>query len=109
MQQFFSPVIVKRISPVKVIGAELISVALINLLFLITNSLVIMALLWGINGFMQSTLLCGITIIFTQTLKEPHLSKGMVLLNTIGAVGGMFNYILSWAVIRYFNWKFVFI
>ncbi len=107
--QFISAFVIKKVSPVKIISIELFTVAIINLLFPVTNSFIIMALLWGINGCMQSTLLCGVTLIFTQTLKEPYLSRGAVLLNTIGAVGGMFNYLLSWFIVRYFNWKLVFI
>lgn len=34
-----------------------------------------MMLLWGINGCMQATLLCGITRIFSETLEEPWLSR----------------------------------
>jgi len=42
-------------------------------------------------------------------LKEPYLSRGVVLLNTIGAIGGALNYILSWVMIRYISWKAAFI
>ncbi|MBQ8511747.1 MAG: MFS transporter, partial [Clostridia bacterium] len=106
--QVVSGFIVKKYSPVRVIGVELFTVALINLFFPIADSFVIMALLWGINGAMQSTLLCGTTQIFAHTLREPYLSRGVVLLNTIGAVGGMFNYLLSWFLIRFANWQSVF-
>lgn len=107
--QLISTMIITKFSPIKVINIELLAVAIINLLFPVTDSFAIMAILWGINGFLQSTLLCGITAIFVRTLKEPYLSRGACLLNTIGAVGGMFNYILSWFIIRHFNWKLVFI
>jgi len=107
--QLISVIIINKYHPIKVIGFELIAVALINFFLPITDSFLIMALLWGINGFLQSTLLCGLTKIFICTLKEPHLSGGTVLLNTVGAVGGMFNYVLSWFIIRFFDWKVVFI
>ena len=107
--QLVSAFIVAKVSPIKIIGIELFLVASINLLFPATDSFVIMAILWGINGFMQSTLLSGITKIFVLYLKEPYISRGSVLLNTIGAVGGMFNYVLSWMMIKYFNWQTVFL
>lgn len=107
--QLASGFVMKKIAPVKVIGAELFSVAVINLLFPNTNSFILMAVLWGINGCMQSTLLSGATQIFVENLKEPYLSRGVVSLNTIGAIGGALNYILSWALIRYVSWKAVFI
>ena len=53
--------------------------------------------------------MCSATQIFLETLKEPYLSRGVVLLNTIGAIGGALNYILSWVMIRYISWKASFI
>ncbi len=106
--QLASAYVIKKIAPFKVIVAELFSVAIINLLFPLTDSFVVMAILWGINGAMQSTLLCGITCIFAETLREPYLSRGAVLLNTIGAVAGLFSYLLSWVLIRYADWRMVF-
>lgn len=106
--QLVSGFIMKKISALKVIAAELCIVCVINFLFPITDSFLVMAVLWGINGTLQSTLLCGITQIFAHNLKEPYLSRGMVLMNTIGAAGGFFNYILSFILIRFFSWKCVF-
>jgi OPA family glycerol-3-phosphate transporter-like MFS transporter len=57
---------------------------------------------------MQATLLCGISRIFSETLEEPWLSRGAVSLNTIGAVGGVVNYLLAPILIYFFNWKAVF-
>jgi len=106
--QLSSVVLVKRFPVDKVIALELVFVAAVNLLLPMTDSFLVMAILWGINGCMQSTLLCGLTQLFAQTLKEPYLSRGAVMLNTVGAVGGLTNYILSYALIKYFNWKIVF-
>ena len=106
--QIGSGFLLKKVHPVKIIAAELFIVASINLLFPAGNSFVIMALLWGINGAMQSTLLCSATKIFMETLKEPWLSKGAVMLNTVGAVGGTLNYVLTWFLIRYATWQTVF-
>lgn len=107
--QLLSGFVVKKISPLKVITAELFTVCAVNLLFPMTDSFFVMAVLWGINGAMQATLLCGVTQIFANTLKEPYLSRGAVLMNTIGALGGVFNYVLSFALIRYFSWRAVFL
>lgn len=107
--QLVSGLVMKKIPPVKVIGAELFAVAVINLLFPMSQSFFVMTLLWGINGCMQSTLLCGAMQIFVENLKEPYLSRGAVSLNTIGAIGGVCNFVLSWVVIRYLRWQFVFI
>lgn len=106
--QIASGLILKKISPVKVIGAELFIVAGVNFLLPNCSSFLLMAVLWGINGAMQSTLLCGATQIFMENLKEPWLSRGAVLLNTVGAVGGTINYILTWFLIRYASWQTVF-
>lgn len=106
--QLASGLIMKKVSPIKVIGVELFTVCIINFLFPLSGSFPVMAALWGINGAMQATLLCGITQIFANTLKEPYLSRGAILMNTIGAAGGLFNYVLSWLMIRFLNWQTVF-
>lgn len=106
--QLVSSIIINKIPPLKLIATEIFSVAVINLLFPATDNLYIMMLLWGINGVMQATLLCGVTRIFSETLEEPWLSRGAVSLNTIGAVGGMVNYLLCPFLIRFFRWQTVF-
>ena len=106
--QLISSMIVNKISPIKLISAEIFTVAVINLLFPTSENLYIMMLLWGMNGVMQATLLCGITRIFSETMEEPWLSRGAVSLNTIGAVGGMINYLLCPLLIRFFRWQIVF-
>jgi len=106
--QLISTIIINKVSPMKLITAEIFSVAIINLLFPASGNFYVMMLLWGINGCMQATLLCGITRIFSETLEEPWLSRGAISLNTIGAVGGVVNYLLSPVLIHFFNWKTVF-
>ena len=106
--QLVSTVIINKVSPTKLIAVELFSVSCINFLFPVSNQIYVMMILWAINGAMQATLLCGITRIFAQNLKEPWLSRGAVSLNTIGAVGGMVNYLLSPLLIRFFHWQTVF-
>ena len=106
--QLVSTIIINKVSPMKLITAEIFSVAIINLLVPVSDSFYLMMLLWGINGCMQATLLCGVTRIFAETLEEPWLSRGAVSLNTIGAVGGVVNYLLSPVLIHFFDWKAVF-
>ena len=60
--QIASGFLMKKISPIKIITVELFTVAIINLIFPATNSFVVMAILWGINGAMQSTLFFRICI-----------------------------------------------
>ncbi len=107
--QIAAAVVMRKVSALKVIAVEIFTVFAINVLFPMTGSFPVMALLWGINGAMQATLLCGLTQIFACSLKEPYLSRGVVLLNTIGAVGGMFNYVLTHFLIRWFRWQTVFL
>lgn len=106
--QLASAFAMKRLNAKRVIAVELFTVALINLLFPAGASIPVMAVLWGVNGFIQSTLLCGVTQIFAESLREPYLSRGVVAMNTIGAVGGLFNYVFAYFMIRYLNWQSVF-
>ncbi|MBP3437401.1 MAG: MFS transporter [Clostridia bacterium] len=106
--QLISTIIINKVSPMKLISVEIFTVAVINLLFPVSNHFYIMMLLWGINGCMQATLLCGIMRIFSETLEEPWLSRGAVSLHTIGAVGGVINYLLAPVLIHFFHWQAVF-
>ncbi|MBQ9735843.1 MAG: MFS transporter [Clostridia bacterium] len=106
--QLVSGFAMKKLDAKKVIAIELFAVAFINFLFPEATSIPVMAVLWGVNGFLQSTLLCGVTQIFAETLKEPRLSRGAVAMNTIGAVGGLFNYVFAYFMIRYLCWQSVF-
>lgn len=106
--QIAAAMVMRKFSPMKVIAVEIFTVFGVNVLFPATDSFVVMAVLWGVNGAMQATLLCGLTQIFACSLKEPYLSRGAVLLNTIGAVGGLFNYVLTYFLIRWFHWQTVF-
>ena len=66
---------INRFSSVKIITLELLIVAFINLLFPICIGKWYMFILWGINGFAQSTVLCTLTKIFTENLKEPNKKR----------------------------------
>lgn len=107
--QVGSGILLKRFSPVKVIGVELFTAASINLLFPFSGNIGWMMLLWGINGCIQSTVLCGLTQLFVENLEEPYLSKSAVVINTVGAAGGVLNYVLTWALLKYARWEAVFL
>ena len=106
--QLTSGFILKRFSPVPVVGVELLAVSLINLLFPNVGGFGAMALLWALNGCVQSTLLTSLTRLFVENLEEPYLSKSAVVINTVGAVGGVTNYLLTWLLLKYANWQSVF-
>lgn len=100
--------VVRKLSPIRLIGLELFGVALINLVFPSLDSIGPMMLLWGLNGALQATLLSGLTVLFLDSLNEPWLSRGTVLLNTVGAVGGMINYLCAPILIGTLGWRSVF-
>ena len=101
--------VIKKLSPVKVISFELITTAVINFIFPSASSFSAMLILWATNGIIQSTILCSLTQIFVDNLKEPYLSKSAVLINTIGAVGGFLNYFIAWALLKYSVWQSTFL
>ena len=106
--QLATAAIVRRVRPILLIGSELFGVMLINLAFPFSKGIGLMILLWGLNGALQATLLSGLTGLFSDTLEEPWLSRGAVLLNTIGAVGGMINYLAAPVLISFAGWQAVF-
>ena len=106
--QLATAAIVRRVRPIPLISLELFGVMLVNLAFPFSEGIGLMILLWGLNGALQATLLSGLTGLFADTLEEPWLSRGAVLLNTIGAVGGMINYLAAPVLIAAAGWQAVF-
>ena len=106
--QLISCIIIPRLSPTKTILAEVVSVSLINLLFSFEQSIITMAVLWGLNGFIQSAMLCAIIQLFVSHVTEPYLSRGSVLVNTVGAVGGALIYIIAWYFTSHYTWRLLF-
>ncbi len=107
--QLASAFAMRKLDPRKLIWAELLTVALINLLFPFVGSFALMVLLWGINGAIQSTLLCSATKIYVETLEEPYLSYGATMMNTVGAVGGAMIYLMTWALVPQIGWRGMFL
>lgn len=107
--QITSAFLLKRFRPVAVVGAELLIAASINMLFPFSGGISRMIVLWGVNGCVQSTLLTSLTQIFVENLKEPYLSRSAVAINTVGAAGGVLNYVITWALLKYSKWQMVFV
>ncbi len=101
--------LIKKLSPVKILSFELFLASIINFVFPFSSSFSTMLVLWATNGIIQSTILCSLTQIFVDNLKEPYLSKSAVLINTIGAVGGFLNYFIAWALLKYSVWQSTFL
>ena len=106
--QLVNGLLVQKTSPVKVIKYELFAVALINFLFPATDSFALKIVLWAINGCVQSVLLCGVTKIYVENLEEPYLSRSAVIINTVGAFGGVANYVITYFALRFSRWQTVF-
>ena len=103
--QLISSFIVPKLPPAKVILTEVISVSVLNLLFSFEQSIVMMAVLWGLNGFIQSAMLCAIIQLFVTHVSEPYISRGSVLVNTVGSIGGALIYITAWYFTSFYTWR----
>ncbi len=103
--QLISCIIVPKLPPVKTILAEVICVSIFNLLFSFEQSLAVMAILWGMNGFVQSAMMCAITQLFVTHIEEPYVSKGIVLINTVASIGSALIYITAWFFTSRYTWR----
>ncbi len=103
--QLISCIIVPKLPPVKTILAEVICVSIFNLVFSFEQSVAVMAILWGLNGFVQSAMMCAITQLFVTHIEEPYISKGIVLINTVASIGSALIYITAWFFTSRYTWR----
>lgn len=107
--QFINGQLGDKINARRIITIGLISSAILNIIFgLAAGSLVLMAVLWGLNGYVQS-MGWGPTV-KTKANWFPKNIRGKISgkLGTSYIIGGAFSWFLAGTIAKYFNWRFTF-
>lgn len=107
--QFINGQLGDKINARRIITFGLISSAILNIIFgLAAGSLVLMAVLWGINGYVQS-MGWGPTV-KTKANWFPKNIRGKISgrLGTSYIIGGAFSWFLAGTIAKYMNWRFTF-
>lgn len=73
------------------------------------DKIILMLIIWAANGFFQSMLWSPILRIFSETIDETLRKKAILNISLSLPVGTICAYLVSTAVIKYFNWKYVFV
>ena len=107
--QFINGQLGDKINARRIITFGLISSAILNIIFgFAAGSLVLMAVLWGLNGYVQS-MGWGPTV-KTKANWFPKNIRGKISgkLGTSYIIGGAFSWFLAGTIAKYFNWRFTF-
>jgi len=100
--------IADRLDARKMIGIGLVGSAAMNVLMSLYPSPVYMALVWGMNGFLQSMLWAPILYIITNELVESTRVRAGVLIASSPLVGTLVAYAAA-AVTANLDWRLIFI
>ena len=107
--QFINGQLGDKLNSRKIITLGLLSSAILNVIFgFNTGILIIMVIIWGLNGYFQS-------MGWGPTVKAmanwfPVRIRGRIsgLLGTCYIIGGAFSWLIAGTIIKYFNWRYVF-
>jgi len=107
--QLINGILGDRFSPYKMIFFGAFVSSLANLMMCFSSNLVMMCIVWGINGFAQSMLWAPIIYIVSNTMHGEHLKKAQARLAATLPVGTLSAYAVTTLVIRTLSWQYVFI
>jgi len=107
--QFINGQLGDKLNSRRIITIGLISSAILNIIFGLTaGAIVLMAVLWGLNGYFQS-------MGWGPTVKAkanwfPKKIRGKISgrLGTSYIIGGALSWFLAGTIVKYFNWRFTF-
>ena len=97
-----------KISPFKMIMLGLFLSAGTNILMTFCTTNVMMAIVWGFNGFALSLLWAAILKILANIINYDMRSKACLNISATLPIGTVLAYILASVSIKFFNWKYVF-
>lgn len=107
--QIFSGILGDRVSPYKMVCAGLAGTVCMNILMpLCSSSYIIMSVVWGFNGVVQSMLWTPILYIISNVLPEEQRRRACLYIAASFPVGSLLSYVISAAAIKFASWHFAF-
>ena len=97
-----------KISPFKMIMLGLFLSGGANILMTFCTTNIMMAVIWGFNGFALSLLWAAILKILANIINYDMRSKACLNISATLPIGTVLAYILASVSIKFFNWKYVF-
>ncbi len=73
------------------------------------DSLILLLIIWAANGFFQSMLWSPILRIYSETVDKDLSKKAILHIALSLPMGTICAYLISTVIIKYYNWKYVFV
>ena len=97
-----------HVSPYRVIGVGLLVTAIVNLVFGFQTSLLVMLVLWGVNGFAQSGGWPPMVRILAERLEPSRIKRVSTVIPLSYVIGTVVTWTLIGAVSAGENWRLAF-
>lgn len=107
--QFISGFLGDKFSPKKLVFWGTFISAISNSFIAFIPNYIFMCLFWGINGIFQALIWSPMLRAIVEYLNDEIKTKACVYLNFSVPIGSMFAYGLTGTVIKFYNWKTIFI
>lgn len=98
-----------KINPFKMVVFGSMAGAVSCFAMAFADSLILMLIIWGANGFFQSMLWSPILRIFSETIDESMHKKAILNISLSFPTGTICAYLISAVIIRYSHWRYVFV
>lgn len=107
--QIFSGILGDRVSPYKMVDTGLVGTVCANILMpLCSGSYIVMSVVWGLNGIVQSMLWTPILYIISNILPEEQRRRACLYIAASFPVGSLLSYVISAGAIKFASWHFAF-
>ena len=107
--QLISGLIGDKVNPFSMIIFGSVAGAISCLSMAFAGNLVLLLIIWAANGFFQSMLWSPILRIFSQTIDKSLQKKAILNISLSLPIGTICSYLISTCIIKYSNWRYVFI
>ena len=105
---FISGEIGSHVSPFRLVSLGLLASAIVNLVFAFQSSLLIMLILWGLNGVAQSGGWSPMFRILAERLDRVHIKRVSTVMPFSYVIGTAITWVLIGAVATGENWRVAF-
>lgn len=107
--QLFNGLLCEKMNSEKVVPFSLLVSSLINIIMFFINNTIIMAVVWGINGLILSSLWCNLIKILARIKDANYVKKSVVIMSVSLPTGTVIAYGLS-SLLTYLGvWKLYYI
>jgi len=105
--QLISGIIGDKMNPQKIIFWGLLCTSAFNFIIPFCKSIMLMAVIWTLNGFAQSTIWSPLVKVMSNYFSKNEFNKSCVTVSIGSSVGTIAVYLFAPAIIHFSNWETV--